>query len=103
MRAGFVLMACLALHDKEAPDRRFRAFLPIIVRGAMDDRNFVKKGVNWALRAIGRRNLALNQAALTVARRLGASNEAAPRWVGSDALRELSKPTLRSRLTARAR
>ena len=70
-------MACLALHDKAAPDKSFLALLPLIEKGARDERNFVKKGVNWALRGIGRRNLALNAAALAVARRLALSEEAA--------------------------
>jgi 3-methyladenine DNA glycosylase AlkD len=86
-RGGFVLMACLALHDKRTPDTRFRAFLPLIEKGARDERNFVKKGVNWALRSIGRRSAALNKAASAVARRLARSEESAPRWVGKDALR----------------
>ena len=102
-RGGFVLMACLALHDKAAPDRSFRAFLPLIEKGAHDERNFVKKGVSWALRAIGRRNLALNAAALEVAKRLALSEEAACRWVGKDALRELVSPKVRSQLARRAR
>ena len=102
-RGGFVLMACLALHDKTAPDGPFVAFLPLIEKGAQDDRNFVKKGVNWALRSIGRRNPALNAAALAVARRLAESKEPAPRWVGKDALRELGSPRLRAQLARRAR
>lgn len=97
-RAGFVLMACLALHDKAAPDESFLALLPLIEQGAHDERNFVKKGVNWALRSIGRRNLALNTAALVVAKRLAMSEEAACRWVGKDAHRELAGPKVRSRL-----
>ncbi len=101
-RGGFVLMACLALHDKAAPDKSFLAFLPLIEKGAHDERNFVKKGVNWALRAIGRRNLALHAAALTVARRLALSEEAASRWVGKDALRELTSPKVRAQLARRA-
>jgi 3-methyladenine DNA glycosylase AlkD len=102
-RAGFVLMACLAGHDKTAPDQRFRAFLPLIEKGARDERNFVKKGVNWALRGIGRRSLPLNEAALVVARRLALSEAAAPRWVGKDALRELTNATVRAQLARRAR
>jgi len=102
-RAAFALMACLALHDKTAPDKSFLALLPLIEKGAHDERNFVKKGVNWALRAIGRRNLALNSAALTVAKRLALSEEAACRWVGKDALRELASPKVRSQLARRAR
>jgi 3-methyladenine DNA glycosylase AlkD len=101
-RGGFVLMACLALHDRAAPDRPFLAFLPLIEKGARDERNFVKKGVNWALRSIGRRNLALNTAALVVARRLALSAEAAPRWVGKGAQRELASPKVRTRLARQA-
>jgi 3-methyladenine DNA glycosylase AlkD len=101
-RGGFTLMACLALHDKTASDKSFLVLLPLIEKGAHDERNFVKKGVNWALRAIGRRNVALNAAALAVARRLAPSDEAACRWVGKDALRELASPKVRSRLARRA-
>jgi 3-methyladenine DNA glycosylase AlkD len=101
-RGGFVLMACLALHDKTAPDKSFLAWLPIIEKGAHDERNFVKKGVSWALRAIGRRNLALNGAALEVAKRLALSEEAACRWVGKDAQRELASPKVRAQLAGRA-
>jgi len=92
-RGGFVLMACLALHDKAAPDKRFLALLPLIEKGAQDERNFVKKGVSWALRGIGRRNRSLNAATVAVAKRLALSKQAAPRWVGKDALRQLARPT----------
>ncbi len=109
-RAGFVLMAALAVHDKAAPDRLFLSFLPLIEKGASDGRNFVKKAVNWALRQIGKRNLALNAATVEVCRRLVAREEAAARWVGRDALAELTSGktlarirTARSRPPARAR
>lgn len=102
-RAGYVLMACLALHDKAAPDRQFLAFLPLIEKGARDERNFVMKGVSWGLRGIGRRNPALHTAALAVARRLASSEDAAPRWVGKDALRELGSPRVRAQLARRVR
>ena len=88
-RGGFALMASLALHDKAAADAKFLALLPLVETGAVDDRNFVKKGVNWALRGIGKRNPALRKAAVEVARRLAASPDPAPRWVGKDALRGL--------------
>jgi 3-methyladenine DNA glycosylase AlkD len=88
-RASFALIASLALHDKTAPDSRFRPFLPLIERGAADERNFVKKGVSWALRGVGKRNRALKTAAVAVARRLVRSDDPAARWVGKDALREL--------------
>jgi 3-methyladenine DNA glycosylase AlkD len=101
-RGGFVLMACLALHDKSAPDKSFLAFLPVIEKGARDERNFVKKGVSWALRSIGRRNRALNAAALEVAKRLVLSQEASARWAGKDAVRELSSSKVRAQLARRA-
>jgi 3-methyladenine DNA glycosylase AlkD len=89
-RAAFALLASLALHDKSAGDEPFVRSLPLIERAATDERNFVKKGVSWALRGVGRRNAALNTAAVRVARRLSASPEAAARWVGRDALKELT-------------
>jgi 3-methyladenine DNA glycosylase AlkD len=97
-RAGFALMASLVVHDKAAPGPRFLAFLPLIEQGAHDERNFVKKAVNWALRCIGKRDPALNLAAIAVAKRLALSDEASCRWVGKDALRELAGPKVRSRL-----
>jgi 3-methyladenine DNA glycosylase AlkD len=93
-RAAFALMASLALHDKAAPDRKFLRFLPLIETGAQDQRNFVKKGVSWALRGIGHRNRALHAAALELAGRLARSEEAAPRWVGKDVLRDLNRPAI---------
>lgn len=102
-RAAFALMACLALHDLTAPDAKFLALLPLIEQGASDERNFVKKAVNWALRAIGRRNLALNASALALAGRLARSKEPAPRWIGKDALRELTGPVVSKLLARRAR
>lgn len=89
-RAGFALMATLAVHDKDAPDARFRALFPIIRRGAHDERNFVKKAVSWALRQIGKRGGALRRDAVTLARELTASDDKGARWVGRDALRELA-------------
>lgn len=100
-RAAFALLAGLALHDKEAPDRRFLAALPLIERAAADERNFVKKGVSWALRVIGRRSVALNRAAVAVARRLAASDHPGARWVGRDAVRELTSAAVARRLNRR--
>jgi 3-methyladenine DNA glycosylase AlkD len=94
-RAAFALLACVALHDKRSGDEPFLRSLELIERAASDDRNFVKKGVSWALRAIGRRNRALRQASLSLARRLTRSVDAGPRWVGKDALRDLGKPRSR--------
>jgi 3-methyladenine DNA glycosylase AlkD len=100
-RAAFALLASLAGHDKSAGDAPFIEALPLIERAATDERNFVKKGVSWALRGLGRRNAALHAAAVAVARRLAASPDAAARWVGRDALKDLTKPAVLSRLAAR--
>ena len=97
-RAAFALLASVALHDKRTGDEPFLQALPLIERAATDDRNFVKKGVSWALRGVGRRNLALRTASVAVARRLAASSEAAARWVGKDALRDLTRATIVARL-----
>ena len=97
-RAGFVMMAELAVHDKEAKDKVFLDFLPLIVGGASDERNFVKKAVNWALRQIGKRNMKLNKAAVSTARRIRKIDSGAAKWVAADALRELKSPQVLKRL-----
>jgi 3-methyladenine DNA glycosylase AlkD len=90
-RAGFALLASVALHDKKAPDEPFLQSLPLIEGAADDERTFVKKGVSWALRGIGKRNAKLQAAATEVARRLSTSAHPAARWIGRDALREFAK------------
>jgi 3-methyladenine DNA glycosylase AlkD len=100
-RAAFALLASLAVHDKDGPDAPFARALPLIERAADDERNFVMKGVNWALRTIGERSAALNTAAVETAKRLAASTDAAPRWVGKDALRGLASPAVARRLAKR--
>lgn len=100
-RAAFALLASLAGHDKKSGDEPFLKALPLIERAATDDRNFVKKGVSWALRMAGRRSAALHAAAVDLSRRLAGSPEPAARWVGKDALRDLTKPAVASRLDAR--
>jgi 3-methyladenine DNA glycosylase AlkD len=97
-RAGFVLMACLAVHDKKAGDAEFLEFLPILKREAVDKRHFVKKAVNWALRQIGKRNLRLNQAAIVTANKISEMNSAAAKWIAADAVRELSSDAVQKRL-----
>jgi len=97
-RAAFALLWGLTMHDKHADDEPFAQGLLLVERAANDERNFVRKSVNMALRAIGKRNPALNAAAVTVARRLAASPQAAARWVGKDALRELTSPAVIRRL-----
>jgi 3-methyladenine DNA glycosylase AlkD len=90
-RAGFVLMATLAVHQKAAPDAAFLAFFPLLERYAPDERNFVKKAVNWALRQIGKKNPALREQALGLARRIREQPHKSSRWIAADALRELEK------------
>lgn len=90
-RGAFALLASLALHDKKSDDRIFADCLPLIERAATDDRNFVKKGVSWALRAIGRRSTALKASALALSERLAASPDSTARWIGKDALRDLKR------------
>ena len=100
-RAAFATLATLALRDKSAGDEPFLRSLRLVERAATDDRNFVRKGVSWALRAIGERNQALNTAALQTARRLAQSDDAAAQWVGKDVLKQLASPAVRRRLAAR--
>ncbi|HTZ21065.1 MAG TPA: DNA alkylation repair protein, partial [Opitutaceae bacterium] len=88
-RGAFSLMAGLAVHAKQLPDEVFLSFLPIIAREATDERNFVKKAVNWALRQIGKRNAALRRAALATANEILALDTPAARWIARDAIREL--------------
>jgi 3-methyladenine DNA glycosylase AlkD len=102
-RASFALLASVALRNKDAPDKEFVRSLALIEKAATDDRNFVKKAVNWALRGIGSRNRALNRAAVAVARKLAASAEPAPRWIGKDALRQLGSAATLRRVNARTK
>jgi len=97
-RAGFVLMAELAVHDKNAKDQVFLSFLPLIIGGAADKRNFVKKAVNWSLRQIGKRSLKLNRAAVSTALKIQKMKSGSAKWVASDALRELKSPQVQKRL-----
>ena len=97
-RAGFVLMAALSVHDKNASDKEFLKFLSIIKRGTFDERNFVKKAVNWALRQIGKRNLSLNQVAIKTAKEIQGINSKSAKWIASDAIRELTSVAVRKRL-----
>jgi len=97
-RAGFALMATLAVHDKKAEDSTFSAFFPLIEEAASDSRNFVKKAVNWALRQIGKRNLQLNQQAVECAKRLQQQESRSAQWIAADALKELTSQTIQTRL-----
>jgi 3-methyladenine DNA glycosylase AlkD len=97
-RAAFSLVAYLAYKDKSASDAQFEKFLSVIEREAHDDRNFVRKAVNWALRNIGKRNLRLNQSAIRAAERIRQQDARSARWIAADALRELKSPAVQSRL-----
>jgi len=90
-RAGFALIACLAWHDKSAPDERFLDFLPVIEAGATDERNMVKKAVSWAIRNMGKRNPVLREASVALAEEMSGAESRSARWIARDALRELSK------------
>jgi 3-methyladenine DNA glycosylase AlkD len=97
-RTAFSLIACVAWHDKKTSDDKFIELLPVMIRGATDERNFVKKAVNWALRTIGKKNLNLNKAAIEAAREIQRLDSKAARWVASDALRELQGEAVQARL-----
>ena len=97
-RAGFSLMATLTVHDKKAVDAQFLKFLPIIKRESVDERNYVRKAVNWALRQIGKHNKNLNKAAIKAAEEIQKKNSKAARWIAADALRELRSEAVKKRL-----
>ncbi|MBI0583815.1 MAG: DNA alkylation repair protein [Methanomassiliicoccus sp.] len=100
-RAGFALMAVLAVHDKKAGNERFIALLPLIEEASDDDRNFVRKAVNWALRQIGKRNLELNRAAIERGESIGGRGGRAAKWIAADALRELRSEAVQARLRSK--
>lgn len=97
-RAGFALIAALASGDKGAEDNKFIALFPLIRRYSSDERNFVRKAVNWALRGIGKRNLRLNSAAVKAAEDISKIDSRAARWIAADAIRELTSPAVLKRL-----
>ncbi|UCE40286.1 MAG: DNA alkylation repair protein [Candidatus Aminicenantes bacterium] len=97
-RAAFALIASLSIHDKKAEDEKFTRLFPVIKDGAADERNFVKKAVNWALRSIGKRNPALNKAAIKLAQEIKEMDSKSARWIANDALRELEGDTIQQRL-----
>jgi 3-methyladenine DNA glycosylase AlkD len=100
-RTGFVLMAEVAVHDKKAADKTFLDFLPVIVRESSDERNFVKKAVNWALRQIGKRNAILNVAAIKTSIDIRDSDSKSAKWIAADSLRELTSASARKKLQTR--
>jgi len=101
-RAAFALLATLAVHDKDAADECFTSALTLVEQASGDDRNFVKKAVNWALRNIGKRNLQLNAAAIAAAQRIQRQGTRSARWIAADALRELTSEAVQTRLQSRS-
>ncbi len=102
-RAGFVLMAWLAVHDKKSEDKDFLPFLSVIKRESADPRKYVKKAVNWALRNIGKRNTSLNKAAIEKAKEIQKMKSKSAEWVASDAIRELTSEAIQERLQRKKR
>lgn len=100
-RAAFAMIAWASVHRKKEPDATFENLLPLIERHAKDSRNFVKKAVNWALRQIGKRSMTLHAPALVLAEKLAASQDKTERWIGKDAVRELTDPKVLERLAKR--
>jgi len=97
-RAAYALIACLAWHDKQSDDEAFIDLIPVIKAGATDGRNYVKKAVSWALRNVGKRNLALNQAAIRAAEELRGVDSRAARWVASDVIRDVAREKVQAKL-----
>lgn len=97
-RTGFALMASLAVHDKKAQDSQFAEFFPLIIKASSDERNFVRKAVNWALRQIGKRNLKLNKQAIEIAKEIQVMDNKIAKWISQDALRELNSEAIQKRL-----
>lgn len=97
-RAGFVMMAVNSVHNKNLSDENIKEYFPLIIKHSFDDRNFVKKAVNWALRQIGKRNLNLNKEAIIVCKQLIAEDSTVANWIASDSLEELTSDKIISRI-----
>jgi len=97
-RAAFAIIAVLAVHDKKANDKKFEEFFPLIIKESIDNRNFVKKAVNWALRQIGKRNLNLNKKAVEIAEEISTIDSKSAKWIATDAIRELKSEKIQERL-----
>ena len=102
-RAGFALIACLAWYEREAHDKKFEQFFPLIKKHASDNRNFVKKAVNWSLRQIGKKNMNLNKIAIKTAKDISKINSKSAKWIASDALRELTDKKVKKRFNKTAK
>ncbi len=102
-RGAFSLIAGLAVHDKTATDKKFEEFFPIIIKHSIDERNYVKKAANWALRNIGKRNLYLNKKAIEIAKEIQKINSKSARWIASDAIRELTSNKIKRRFVNKSK
>ena len=102
-RAAFALIAVLAVHDKNAPDEKFEQFFPLIIKESTDDRTYVKKAVNWALRHIGKKNISLNKKAIVVANEIKKIDSKSAKWIASDALKELKSEKVQERIYKRSK
>ncbi len=98
-RTAFTLICCLAVHDKKMPDKEFIKFFPLIKKASTDERNFVKKAVNWALRQIGKRNKSLNVQAIKLAKEIQKINSKSAKWIANNALLELTSKKIYARLS----
>ncbi len=96
-RAAFALIACLAWHDKSAPDEKFIELIPVIRKAATDQRNYVKKAVSWALRHIGKRNANLNKLATEAEKEIQQMDSKTARWIGSDVIRDITRESIQNR------
>lgn len=97
-RAAFALIACLAWHDKTAPDEKFISLIPVIKKAATDPRNYVKKAVSWALRHIGKRNGNLNKLAIEAAKEIRQIDSKTAKWIGSDVIRDITRESIQNKL-----
>jgi 3-methyladenine DNA glycosylase AlkD len=97
-RAGYVMMAVMSVHDKKADNKTFEKFYPVILNGSTDGRNFVRKAVNWAVRQIGKRNKKLRKSAIKLSKKILMIDSKAARWIASDAIRELTNKSVRTRM-----
>ena len=102
-RAAFSIIAGLAVHDKKAGDKEFEQFSPLIKEHSVDERNYVKKAVNWALRNVGKRNLALNKQMIKLSKEIQKIDSKSARWIANDAIRELSSEKVQNRLIEKER
>ncbi len=101
-RAAFVLIAITAVHNKTANDKYFIDFFPLLIKGSTDERNFVRKAVNWAIRSIGKKNLNLNNEAINLSNKISQIESKSAHWIAADAIRELKSEAVQKRLNKKS-